>query len=217
MDGIHDLGGKQGYGPIDVHEKDEPFHADYEGRMWAISRLCAAPDWTIDWWRNVREHIDPVDYLSRPYFDSWMQTYAAAYMCSGLFTAEEIINGHTEHKGPPAKALSYDEAIETQRNSCRDFSLPCDSPTRFKVGDQIRTVEFIGAAHTRLPQYARNKPGVIRAYTGSHPFPDDSARGVERGEHLYSVTFAARDLWGPDASARDCVIIDLWESYLVAR
>ncbi len=217
MDGIHDLGGKQGYGPVDVHEKDEPFHADYEGRMWAISRLCGAPDWTIDWWRNVREHIEPVDYLSRPYFDSWMQTYAAAYICSGIFTPDEIIAGHTHHKGPPATPLSYDEAIETQRKSCLDFSLPSDGPARFNAGDLVQTVEFIDAAHTRLPQYARNKPAVIRAYTGSHLFPDDSARGIERGEHLYSVTFRAQDLWGPRANPKDSVILDLWESYLEPR
>ena len=38
MDGIHDLGGKQGYGPIDVDEVDTPFHHDWEARE--CSRLC---------------------------------------------------------------------------------------------------------------------------------------------------------------------------------
>ncbi|MEP2780984.1 MAG: nitrile hydratase subunit beta [Pseudoruegeria sp.] len=217
MDGIHDLGGKQGYGPIDVNEVEEAFHADWEGRMWAIARLCSAPDWTIDWWRNVREHIDPIDYLSRPYFDSWMQTYAVAFICSGTFTAEEVIAGSTTLKGAEARALSYDDAIQFQRASCRDFTMACETEAKYSVGDEIRTVEFIDAAHTRLPQYARNKPGVIRAYTGSHPLPDDSARGIEHGEHLYSVCFAARDLWGPTTNENDEVIIDLWESYLEQR
>ncbi len=71
MDGPHDLGGKQGYGPIEVNEPDVAFHHDWEGRMWGLARSAGAPGVTIDWWRHVRELIDPVDYLSRPYFDSW--------------------------------------------------------------------------------------------------------------------------------------------------
>ena len=78
MDGIHDLGGRQGFGPIDVNEPEAAFHHPWEGRAWAIVRGCRHPDWTIDWWRHVRELIDPVDYLTRPYFDSWAQTQLAA-------------------------------------------------------------------------------------------------------------------------------------------
>ncbi|MHA1190519.1 MAG: SH3-like domain-containing protein, partial [Alphaproteobacteria bacterium] len=67
MDAIHDLGGKQGFGPIDTAEPDEPFHHGWEARMWAIARTSHAPDWTLDWWRHSRERIMPEDYLTRPY------------------------------------------------------------------------------------------------------------------------------------------------------
>ena len=66
MDGPHDLGGKEGFGPIDVDEEEVPFHHAWEGRMWGLAKCTCAPDWTIDWWRHVRELTDPVDYLSRP-------------------------------------------------------------------------------------------------------------------------------------------------------
>ena len=61
--------------------------------MWAIENLTAAPDWTIDWWRHVRELIEPVDYLTRRYFDQWMQTQTAALIDSGILTLEEVISG----------------------------------------------------------------------------------------------------------------------------
>jgi hypothetical protein len=67
MDSVHDLGGKQGHGPIDVHEPVEPFHADWEARAWAISKGIGGtpPDITIDWWRHVRESTIPADYLTQ--------------------------------------------------------------------------------------------------------------------------------------------------------
>ena len=42
MNGVHDMGGEQGMGPIQ-YEKDEPvFHAPWEGRVYAISRTLGA-------------------------------------------------------------------------------------------------------------------------------------------------------------------------------
>ena len=111
MDGIHDLGGKEGYGPIDVDESETPFHAPWEGRMWGISRLARAPDWTIDWWRHVRELIDPVDYLKRPYFDSWAQTHLAAFINSGIISLEEAVSGKTQPEiGKKPKILDFEGA-----------------------------------------------------------------------------------------------------------
>jgi len=80
MDGIHDLGGKQGYGPVEVDENDVPFHHEWEGREWGISRSARVPGINIDWWRHCRELIMPEDYLGRPYFDSWAQTDFATYL-----------------------------------------------------------------------------------------------------------------------------------------
>lgn len=214
MDGIHDMGGKQGYGPVDVHEVDEPFHQAWEGRMWAIARNCSAPDWTIDWWRHVRERIDPVDYLERPYFDSWMQTYAAAFVTSGVFTLDEITSGHTDHKGPAAAAQDFNGALAANRALCRNFESPPDGPALYSVGDRVRTVVHGNSHHSRLPQYARGKPATIHAYRGSHLFADAGARGIHEGQHLYTIAIAAPDLWGPEAHPRDTIYLDLWESHL---
>jgi nitrile hydratase len=101
MDGIHDLGGRQGFGAIDVDEPEEPFHEPWEGRVRGmVNAMSKAADWNIDWFRHCRELIDPVDYLSRPYFDQWLQTYAAMLVNSGIATVDEIASGHPTTQPP---------------------------------------------------------------------------------------------------------------------
>ena len=214
MDGIHDLGGKEGYGPVDVDEYEVPFHAPWEGRMWGISRLARAPDWTIDWWRHVRELIDPVDYLTRPYFDSWAQTHLAAFINSGIISLEEAVSGKAEpsvENNP--KALGFDSALQEVRNQVVRFDRETEIPAAFQIGDAVRMSLTAKGNHTRLPQYVRGMRGVIHAHHGAHLFPDLSAQGKEIPQHLYSIEFAARDLWSEITSTRDKVYLDLWESY----
>lgn len=214
MDGVHDLGGVQGFGAVDVGETDEVFHHAWEGRMWAIARTCRAPDWTIDWWRHMRECVDPVDYLNRPYFDSWMQTYAAGFVTSGIFTVAEIASGHTKQKDPPPAAKSLDDILRDARAEAHDFSAPADTPPRFAEGDKIRCAAHGPDHHTRLPRYARGRLGTIHAHWGAHLFADLGAKGIHRGQNIYSVEFSAPELWGPDADPNDKIYLDLWESYL---
>jgi nitrile hydratase len=61
----------------------------------------------------------------------------------------------------------------------------------------------------------RGRVGVIERLHGAHVFPDTHAHtGEDDPRPLYSVRFTARELWGPDADARDSVSLDLWEPYL---
>ncbi len=217
MDTIHDLGGMQGFGPVTVDEPEEPFHHDWEARMWAIARNVRADDWTIDWWRHIRERIDPADYLTRPYFDQWMQTHAAGFVTSGVFTVAEIASGHTGERHPPPPPESLEEVIARARRENTSFEAPAPGPARFAPGDRVRAVTdpTLGRDHhTRLPRYVRGRTGTIHAHWGSHLFADLGARGIHEGQHVYSVFFAAPDLWGGEADPRDGVHLDLWESYL---
>jgi nitrile hydratase len=95
------------------------------------------------------------------------------------------------------------------------FERPVNTPPRFAVGELVRAKKINPAGHTRLPRYARGNAGVIDRIHGAHVFPDSNAhfRG-ENPQHLYSVRFSARELWGDAAAARDAVYIDLWEDYL---
>jgi len=86
---------------------------------------------------------------------------------------------------------------------------------RFAVGQQVRARKINPTGHTRLPRYARGSVGVVDRLHGGHVFPDSNAHFQgENPQHLYSVRFSARELWGEAAAARDAVYLDLWESYL---
>ena len=88
-------------------------------------------------------------------------------------------------------------------------------PPRFKPGDAVVTRNINPVGHTRLPRYARGKHGVIALDHGVWVFPDTAGNGLGRKpQHCYSVRFTARELWGPDASARDTVCVDLWDDHL---
>ena len=88
-------------------------------------------------------------------------------------------------------------------------------PARFTVGQQVRARNIHPTGHTRLPRYARGKLGTIYLDHGVHVFPDTNAHALgEHPQHLYSVRFAARELWGEQASSRDAVYLDMWADYL---
>jgi hypothetical protein len=57
---------------------------------------------------------------------------------------------------------------------------------------------------------------VAKAWGGPEVhLPDTHAAGLgQRPQHVYSVRFAAGELWGPDGHARDAVYVDLWDDYL---
>lgn len=215
MDGIHDLGGRQGYGPVQADEKEEPFHAPWEGRMFAIARLMNRPEgWTIDKFRYTREQIEPADYLTRPYYDQWMQTYAAMLVEAGVATVEEIAAGRAE-TGPVNVAPAVAAAdVPTVLGQCIRFDRDYAGSPRFAVGDAVRALSHGSPGHTRLPGYVRGRAGLVTHYRGAHLLPDEGAQGREHAEPLYTVVFTAAELWPDAEEARDRVHVDLWESYL---
>ncbi|MFO0996120.1 MAG: nitrile hydratase subunit beta [Alphaproteobacteria bacterium] len=215
MDGVHDIGGRQGFGPIAVDEKEEPFHAPWEGRMLGIARgMRQPPGWNIDWWRHGRELIDPLDYLSRPYYDQWMQTYAALLVDAGIATVEELVKGRSSTAPFDFGRPLPPEAVPALRTSFNRFDREITRPPAFNVGAAVRAAMHGTPGHTRLPGYARGRRGTIAAYRGAHIFPDANSKGEERAEPLYSVSFAASELWPEAKESRDLVYLDLWESYL---
>ncbi len=215
MDGIHDLGGKEGFGPIPIGD-DAPFAHDWEERMWAMSRTgILPPGTTIDWFRHGVELLPPKDYLTYAYFNKWCTNYFMLQIDAGITEFDEILSGHAKHPGPPAPVLGLDEVLEANRRANTDFSSDAPAPPRFAVGDEVRTRSRMHSGHTRLPAYARAATGTVIAHHGAHLLADEGARGNHVGEHLYTVSFAATELWGDGAHPHDTVTLDLWESYLV--
>lgn len=215
MDGIHDLGGRQGFGKVDVGEKEEAFHSDWEARAYGIVRAMAkAPDWTLDKFRFTREQIDPVTYLSRPYYDQWLQSYAALMVGSGVASVEELASGKSSGETTDLGAPRDPGSVASEKTSAAvQFERPYDAPFKFEEGATVRTKAHAHKGHTRLPSYARGHAGKVVEVRGAFIFPDESAEGVERAEPLYTVAFAAEDFW-PGEGLTHTVNIDLWESYL---
>jgi nitrile hydratase len=217
MNGIHDMGGMHGMGPIE-HEKNEPvFHEPWEGRVYAITRALGAwRKWNIDAGRHGIELLPPADYLRMSYYEKWLARNIALLVKHGLVTQEEMESGKPAPESPkltPAlPAAAVPEAAARRGSFMR---AEASAQARFKVGERVRARNINPVGHTRLPRYARGKAGVIDRHHGIFVFPDTNAHFQgEHPQHLYSVRFAARELWGEDASPRDSIYIDMWDSYL---
>lgn len=217
MNGVHDMGGMHGMGPIEP-EHDEPvFHAHWEKRVFAMVRAMGAwGKWNIDASRHQRELIPPAEYLRMSYYEKWLAGLLELMVKRGLVTREEIATGRasptTPAKEHPALTAAKVASL-TAKGSPANRAIST-SPL-FRPGDIIRARNINPAGHTRLPRYARAKRGVIDRVHGAFVFPDTNAAFLgESPQHLYSVRFPARELWGDQAGAQDCVYIDMWESYL---
>lgn len=217
MNGVHDMGGMHGMGPIQP-EHDEPvFHARWEGRVFAIVRAMGAwGKWNIDASRHQRELIPPAEYLRMSYYEKWLAGLLELMVKKGLVTREEIASGRASSSAPSGvrPALTAERVpLLTAKGSPANRA--AHTAPLFQPGDIIRTRNINPVGHTRLPRYAREKRGVIDRVHGAFVFPDTNAAFQgENPQHLYSVRFSARELWGEQAAAQDCVYIDLWESYL---
>jgi nitrile hydratase len=214
MTRIHDMGGKPVKGRVVMDESERPFQADWEARMWGLNEAMEGhPDWTLDWWRHIRELIPAEDYLTRPYFDQWMQVYAAMMVDSDVASVAEIARGEAQGPNPSfGQPMGAADVAKISRHA-RDFRRPVTKAPAFAIGDRVTARTIGGIAHTRLPGYVMGKSGVVHALRGDHLLPDAGARGEERAEPLYTIAFSAADLW-PEAKGRqDRVFVDLWESY----
>ena len=218
MDTVHDIGGRQGFGRVRCQNDhdDEAFHEEWEARAFAMCMCMFAgwrgnPEvWTLDWFRHVRERIDPIDYLTRNYYDQWVQSLAATLIDNGTIRLEELLPGSATCETPAMADVSTQKSGRTAEKSLTDRN---DEPA-FSVGQKVRTKMSIAAFHTRLPAYVRGRVGVIEDHHGSQPLADASARGVIKPEPLYTVAFEAADLWPEAQASQDRVFVDAWESYL---
>jgi nitrile hydratase len=214
--GVHDLGGIRGFGPVDA-EADEPvFHAPWEARVFAVNILGGR--WTAPEFRASIERMAPVAYLSTSYYEHWLHQLEDFFLAAGLVTPDELARGRSAGPAPagqpPAIAPGQVAPMLRKGESCR---APIATPPRFVVGQRVVVTLDNPPTHSRVPGYVRGRTGTVTAGHGGFWFADAQAQGIrDRADHLYTVRFAAADLWGRDGGARDAVHVDLHESYLDA-
>lgn len=215
MDGVHDMGGMQGFGAV-IHDENEPvFPTKWEGRMLGIDRSAiGAPGTSLDRWRHMIECIPPAQYLSIPYYNKWYLAMASAYLDAGLVTMDELVSGKAETVPEDMGTPPGPDSVGAAMAERFDTGTPSDRPEAFKVGDAVRARHLSPTGHTRLPRYVRGHEGRVHAFHGWHILPDASALGEKGGEPLYNVAFRASDLWPDDGRENDFVYLDMWESYL---
>ena len=216
MNGVHDMGGHQNMGPV-VYEKDEPvFHAPWEARIYVLNRaIRALRKWSLDTDRHGLELMPPVDYLRMSYYERWVHRLEVQLVNYGLVSKEEIESRKADPRSPKANpALTLATSDRWLNRGITSAHDPTVRPL-FKVRQQVRARNINPTGHTRLPRYARGKTGVIIRDHGVYLFPDSNAHFQgEKRQHVYSVRFAARELWGENASPLDSVYLDMWDDYL---
>ena len=216
MNGVHDMGGMHGMGPV-APEADEPlFHEPWEARALALTLAAGAwGRWSLDATRHQRELIPGPDYLRMSYYEKWIAGLEALMLRTGLVTAEELASGRpapgAAKANPPLTAERVAGVLASGGPTERDV----DRAPRFAVGEAVKARNLNPTGHTRLPRYVRGRAGAITRRHGAHVFPDANAHGLgEQPQPLYQVRFEAAELWGDAARGRGAVYLDLWEDYL---
>jgi nitrile hydratase len=216
MDGVHDMGGMDGFGKVAPEPNEPVFHERWEGRVLAISRaIRALGAWNIDWDRYGIELLLPQVYLTSSYYKRWFLRSVNLLVQRGFIEADEIAAGHALRPGKEpsrGKFTLTDVARVVRRGS---YGRPVPAPARFKIGDRVRAKNIHPRTHTRLPRYARGHVGVVERLHGAHVFPDSVVAGKgEDPQWLYTVRFDAQELWGADANPTVKVSIEAFEPYL---
>lgn len=215
MDGIHDMGGMDGFGKVVAEPNEPPFHEPWEGRVLALQRAMGyAGAWHIDHARFARERLPPQVYLTSSYYQKWLLAMEVNVLEHDLASPEELKSGHALTSGKTLKRKLTPVVVHEglKRGS---FFRQQQGPARFKIGDRVRARNIHPKTHTRLPRYARGKRGTVELCHGCHIFPDSVAVNLgENPQWLYTVVFDGRELWGPDADPTLKVSIDAFEPYL---
>jgi nitrile hydratase len=222
MDGIHDLGGREGFGAVEREDDEPAFHARWEAAVFAMLFATgrAGATGNGDRFRHAIERIDPRAYLDHGYYGRWLGGVETLLVEAGLVDQDAVT--------ARARALGAGESdrIAARPAAEPDAVPPATDPTchrederapRFAVGDPVRTARHGHGGHTRLPAYARDRRGTVVAAHGTWVFPDTHAHGAgEAPCPLYTVAFDGAELWGAEAEPGTSVHLDLFEPYLEA-
>jgi len=215
MNGPHDMGGLQSFGPV-VAEKDEPyFHHAWERRtLGLVVAMGGTGMWNLDMSRSARESLPPAQYVSSTYYQIWEAGLRKLLVMRGLVSAKELDEGRALAPPAPLKRTIGADDVAAALSRGGPTERPAPRPALFEPGDRVRTRNVHPSTHTRLPRYCRDKAGTIVRVHGAHVFPDSNALGKgEDPQWLYTVRFDAHELWGGDTTA-SAVHADLFEPYL---
>lgn len=224
MNGVHDLGGTDGLGPVPVEQNEPVWHAEWEKAGFAFfATSFRAGLFGVDAFRYGMEQMHPVVYLSSPYYEHWQHAVEHYATKAGVIDTAELdarMQHYLEHPDEPLPQRSdpellafVDAAVKHGAPAQRES----DKVAAFAVGDRVTVVDDSPRGHTRKARYIRGKTGVIEAAHGTFIYPDSAGNGgPDAPEHVYTVKFANAELWGAEnAEPNGVVYFDVWEPYIV--
>lgn len=220
MNGIHDVGGMDGFGPVPYDGgESETFHERWEGETYAAFVATLGNRFaSIDEFRHSIERMPPDLYLESSYYDRWVTALARLLLENDAIDPETFA-ARTEAFEAGEASVPDDENSEVLGRLAAGVADSYDSDAAdespvFEVGDPVVVRNAHPDGHTRCPRYARRARGEVVDHRGTHVLPDARAHGRDGAEPLYQVAFDGTELWGEDAEPGVSVTLDLWESYL---
>lgn len=218
MNRIADLGGTEGWGRVKTLTADEPvFAQEWESRAFALALLSMGriSGRNLDAFRHALERLGPDDYFKDGYYGRWLNA-AELMLVESAILAPGAVEARTRRlRGedvaePAAPEPNKPDYAPTAAGSLRTV----DEPPAFAVGEVVRARDTHPTGHTKLSSYLRGHRGVIEMVQPAALLPDTHALFLgENPQHVYTVSFDSRELWGADAEPFE-VSAELYESYL---
>jgi nitrile hydratase beta subunit len=217
VDTIADMGGMQGFGPVELTPPDDPpFHEDWERRAFAMALLSMRVSGTnLDSFRHALNRQHPLDYLSDGYYGRWLTCAEnlltdSAIIAPGAVEARARTLAGQDVEEPPAPEPNKPDYKPTAAGSIRQV----EAAPKFALGDRVRAKDVHPVGHTRLARYVRGRVGTVQLLQPAQVLPDTNAHFVgEYAQHVYNVAFESHELWGPEAEPFE-LHFDLYEDYL---
>jgi nitrile hydratase subunit beta len=210
MDGIHDMGGFHGFGPVDP-KNEVTFANDAERRIYAMNMLSIMQGvYNIDKTRYYMENVHPARYLGTSYWERWVGMVETLY-------AEHGISRHSDKSSiEGTRQLPADRLWDIFRTLRVGPPPPLPDPA-YGVGDVVRMRGDSVPTHTRLPRFLRGRAGTIEGYMGIFRFADAFASDRAEHQHVYSVRFTGEEIWGEGCEENTSVQIEIYEPYIAER
>ena len=201
MDGMHDLGGRQGFGAVRYRPDARAFHEAWEVRVNSLYAFAVRRGiFNMDEYRHAIERMEPRHYLTASYYERSLTSLATLLVEKGILTREEL-----ERRAQGLFPLAAPSAPGRSNVPTRE---------RFQPGDRVRVRDDYVPGHVRMPGYIRGKTGVVVSESPAYPFPDAHAHALAaQDEPTYDVRFRSEDIWPQSADAA-LVHVGVFQSYL---
>jgi hypothetical protein len=195
VDGIHDLGGMQGFGEVGYSPAEPVFRRRWEAVARALLVVVAgAVKASGGEFRHSIERMEPGHYLTSSYYEHWLTAAATLAVEHGLVTHSELearaggwfpLSGRRPRASPRARSDSR-MSWPSQRTPSRPFSLSRPTRARHVPAEDPRPGAFVRDRPDRasprriknfsdFPAREAGQPSVtsVTRKTGFHLFSPD--------------------------------------------